>query len=215
MTALYAIYGTGGHGRETMPLLRKQIGNARAVFIDDTPAAARINGHLVLDWPAFLALPATSRHVSIAIGSGKIRETLAAKITAAGVGFVTITAPNAIQLDDVIIGEGAILSPFASVTSNIRIGKHFHANTFCSVAHDCMIGDFVTFAPGVRCNGNTHIHDHAYIGTGAILRQGTPDAPLIIGKGAVVGMGAVVTRSVPAGVTVVGNPARPLIKPAP
>ncbi|MCU0189324.1 hypothetical protein N8H42_29090, partial [Citrobacter freundii] len=43
---------------------------------------------------------------------------------------------------------------------------------------------------------------------GAIIKQGTPDKPLVIGKGAIVGMGAVVTKSVPAGVTVVGNPAR-------
>jgi hypothetical protein len=40
------------------------------------------------------------------------------------------------------------------------------------------------------------------------IKQGKPGAPLVIGKGAVVGMGAVVTKSVPAGATVVGNPAR-------
>ena len=67
-----------------------------------------------------------------------------------------------------------------------------------------------TFAPAVKCNGNVHIGDHAYIGTGAILKQGTPDKPLRIGAGAVVGMGAVVTKDVPDGVTVIGNPARPL-----
>ena len=73
-----------------------------------------------------------------------------------------------------------------------------------------MIGDFVTFAPGVMCNGNVHIDDHAYIGTGAILKQGTPDKPLRIGRGAVVGMGAVVTKDVAPGETVIGNPARPM-----
>jgi acetyltransferase-like isoleucine patch superfamily enzyme len=71
-----------------------------------------------------------------------------------------------------------------------------------------VIGDYVTFAPRVHCNGNVHIEDHAYIGTGAILRQGTPDKPLIIGRGAVVGMGAVVTKDVAPNTVVVGNPAK-------
>ena len=75
-----------------------------------------------------------------------------------------------------------------------------------------MIGDFVTFAPGVKCNGNVVIEDHAYIGAGAVIKQGQPGAPLGIGHGAVVGMGAVVTKSVPAGATVVGNPARVMNK---
>jgi acetyltransferase-like isoleucine patch superfamily enzyme len=53
-----------------------------------------------------------------------------------------------------------------------------------------------------------HVGDGAYIGTGAVLRQGTPDKPLVIGEGAVVGMGAVVTKDVAPRATVVGNPAR-------
>jgi acetyltransferase-like isoleucine patch superfamily enzyme len=105
-----------------------------------------------------------------------------------------------------------VLCSFVTLTSNIRIGRAFHANIYSYVAHDCVIGDYVTFAPGVKCNGNVRIEDHAYIGTGAILRQGSPEKPLTIGKGAVVGMGAVVTKDVAPGVTVVGNPARPLVK---
>jgi len=45
-----------------------------------------------------------------------------------------------------------------------------------------------------------------------MIKEGQPGQPLIIGRGAVVGMGAVVTKSVPPGATVVGNPARPLAK---
>ena len=71
-----------------------------------------------------------------------------------------------------------------------------------------VVGGFVTFAPRVHCNGNVVIEDHAYIGTGAILKQGQPGKPLVIGRGAVLGMGAVVTKSVAPGATVVGNPAR-------
>ena len=102
--------------------------------------------------------------------------------------------------------------PFVTVTSNIRIGKHFHANLYSYVEHDCVIGDYVTFAPAVKCNGNIVIEDHAYIGAGVIIKQGKRGQPLVIGKGAVVGMGAVVTKDVPAGATVVGNPARFLVK---
>jgi acetyltransferase-like isoleucine patch superfamily enzyme len=98
------------------------------------------------------------------------------------------------------------------ITSNVKIGKFFHANIYSYVEHDCVIGDYVTFAPSVRCNGNVHIQDHAYIGAGAVIKQGSLAEPLVIGKGAVVGMGAVVTKSVPPYVTVVGNPARPLVK---
>ena len=117
-----------------------------------------------------------------------------------------------VQLDEVQMSEGAILCPFVTLTSNIRIGKHFHANHYSYVEHDCVIGDYVTFAPGVKCNGNVVVEDHAYIGAGAVIKQGQPGQPLVIGRGAMVGMGAVVTKNVPPGATVVGNPARPLIK---
>lgn len=178
------------------------------VFVDDNPTSASCNNELVLTYFDWIARPASSRHINIAIADGTVRERLAKRCEADGVGFSEIRASNVIQLDDVQIGEGAILCPFVTLTSNIRIGRHFHANLYSYIAHDCLIGDFVTFAPGVKCNGNVVVEDHAYIGTGAIIKQGKPGQPLVIGKGAVVGMGAVVTKSVPAGVTVTGNPAR-------
>jgi sugar O-acyltransferase (sialic acid O-acetyltransferase NeuD family) len=150
--------------------------------------------------------------VCIAIANSQIRQRLALQCAADGLGFFEVRAPNVVQMDDVQLGDGAILSPFVTLASNIRIGQHFHANLYSYVEHDCMIGDFVTFAPGVKCNGNVVIEDHAYIGAGAVIKQGVPGAPLVIGRGAVVGMGAVVTKSVPAGTTVVGNPARPMNK---
>jgi acyl-[acyl carrier protein]--UDP-N-acetylglucosamine O-acyltransferase len=93
------------------------------------------------------------------------------------------------------------------VTSNAKIGRFFHCNIYSYIAHDCEIGDFVTFAPRVNCNGAVIVEDYAYIGTGAIIRQGTSSRPIVIGKGAVVGMGAVVNKSVPPYTTVIGNPA--------
>ncbi len=216
--SLFGVYGASGCGRGIMPLarewvLKQGLSLDRLVFIDDGQnVPSSVNGHQVVKYAEFLALDASERIVSIAIANSTIREKIALQLHQDQVRAWSIHAENCVIMDEVDIGEGAILSPFVTLTSNIRIGKHFQANLYSYVEHDCIIGDFVTFAPSVRCNGNIIIEDHAYIGTGVIIKQGTPQQPLIIGRGAVIGMGAVVTRSVPAGVTVIGNPARPLVK---
>ena len=214
---LYAVYGASGCGRSIMPLARHQLALAgvpasRLVFVDDAPGPALVNGQRLLSYAQFLAEPAATRHAVLAIANSTVREALAQRCAADGVQAWAVAAANVVQMDDVQLGAGAVLSPFVTITSNVRIGRHFHANLYSYVEHDCVVGDFVTFAPGVHCNGNVVIEDHAYIGTGAILKQGQPGQPLVIGRGAVVGMGAVVTKSVAPGATVVGNPARPLQK---
>lgn len=213
MITLYAIYGASGCGRSLMPVARQQLAReqdqSEIVFIDDAlTEIGLLNGHRAMNYSAFLNESASDKFVQIAIANSRVREKIAHRLEADGIGLWSISADNAIFMDEVQIGEGSAFSPFVIITSNIKIGKCFHANLYSYVEHDCVIGDFVTFAPGVKCNGNIHIHDHAYIGAGAMIKQGTPDQPLVIGKGAIVGMGAVVTKSVPAGATVVGNPAR-------
>ena len=217
MNKIYAVYGAAGCGRSLMPIAREQLArlniDAKIYFIDDSLVEnTLINGHDALNYEHFKALTAKNKYILIAIANSIVREKLSQKIIADGIQLWKVQANHTIVMDQVEVGEGAALSPFVTLGSNVKIGKCFHANLYSYVEHDCVIGDFVTFAPRVSCNGNVHIEDHAYIGTGAVLRQGTPDKPLIIGKGAIVGMGAVVTKDVPAGVTVVGNPARPLIK---
>jgi sugar O-acyltransferase (sialic acid O-acetyltransferase NeuD family) len=208
MTELFGIFGIGGCGRGIMPLAREQLRDrpdARLVFLDDQGAGQTINDHDVLSLDDFASTPASQRSVAIAIASSRSRQAVAERCAAAGISFFQVRAANVVEMDQVQIGRGALLSPFVTLTSNISIGDHFHANLYSYVEHDCVIGDFVTFAPGVQCNGNVQVGDHAYIGAGAVIRQG-----LKIGARAVVGMGAVVTRDVPPGATVVGNPARPL-----
>ncbi len=214
-SVLIGVYGASGFGKEVMPLVRQQYPTLRQeqfVFIDDGVAGSIVNNYSVINYQQFIERTAINKLVTIAIANSQVREKLVQKLNQDGIQHLAIQAQNTVILDSVEMGEGSLLCPFTCLTSNIKIGKFFHANIFSYVAHDCVIGDFVTFAPGVKCNGNIHIEDHAYIGTGAVIKQGTPDKPLVIGKGAVVGMGAVVTKSVPAGVTVVGNPARILEK---
>ena len=208
---LIGVYGASGFGKEVMPLVRAQfteLNKEHFVFIDDGQANTDLNGYQVLSYTDFINNSKTDKRVTIAIANSQVREKLVARLDQDSVQHLEIQAANTVILDEVEMGEGSLLCPFTCITSNIKIGKFFHANIYSYVAHDCIIGDYVTFAPGVKCNGNIHIEDHAYIGAGAVIKQGTPTQPLVIGRGAVVGMGAVVTKSVPAGVTVVGNPAR-------
>lgn len=215
--ALYAVYGVSGCGRGIMPLAREQlrrqgIGPERLVFVDDRAPSFSVNGQRALSYADFLTEPACERYIVLAIANSGVRERLAARCAGDGIRPWSVAAGNVVVMDDSEIGEGSALSPFVTITSNIRIGRHFHANLYSYVEHDCVIGDFVTFAPGVKCNGNIVVEDHAYVGSGAVIKQGKPGQPLVIGRGAVVGMGAVVTKDVPAGTTVAGNPARIMSK---
>ena len=207
MTRLIGVYGVGGCGRGIMPLVRAMpdAANAWLVFIDDSPEQTEVNGHAVMTFADFCADPIPQKAVALAISTGTIRARLAEQCAEAGIPLVAVRANDVVEMDNVELGEGALISPFVTFTSNIRVGRCFHANLYSCIEHDAVIGDFVTFGPGVRCNGNVTIGDFAYIGSGALIRQG-----VTIGAGATVGMGAVVVKDVPPGITVVGNPARPL-----
>lgn len=214
---LIGVYGAGGCGRGIMPLVRQQAAmqepeSCSVVFVDDAPQHARINGHDVLDWHTFCSREAAEKSICLAVADTYAREKLSTQCRELGIGLYSVKATNVVVMDDAAIREGSVLSPFVTITSNVKIGRCFHANLYSYVEHDCVVGNFVTFAPKVACNGNVIIEDHVYIGAGAVLRQGSPDNPLVVGRGAVVGMGAIVTKNVPPGATVVGNPARLLRK---
>jgi sugar O-acyltransferase (sialic acid O-acetyltransferase NeuD family) len=211
MPRLFGLFGTGGFAREVMPLARAALGDWGQVrFVQTVPEHATINGIPVISEAEFIAAAGEKKY-AIAIADAGLRRAIAERMEGIATAC-SLQATHVFMGDANSIADGAILCPFTSITANARIGKHFHANIYSYVGHDCVIGDYVTFAPNVHCNGNIHIGNGAYIGTGAIIRQGTTAQPLTIGEGAVIGMGAVVTKPVPAGVTVVGNPARVLEK---
>lgn len=204
---LFGVFGAGGCGRGILPLVRPTLGQGdEVVFVDDARPGVTINGARTLTLDEFSAHSGDVA-ICLAIANGAVRQGLEARCRTGGLRFFSVCGDPHVRMDDVEIGEGALLSPFTTLTSNIRIGRHFHLNIYSYVEHDCVIGDFVTFAPAVRCNGNVTIGDGAYIGSNAVIRQG-----ISIGAGATIGMGAVVTKDVPAGETWVGNPARLLTR---
>lgn len=125
------------------------------------------------------------------------------------------------------VGDGAVVrAPFhCDYGYNIRLGRGVFLNFNCVVLDVVAvdIGDGTQIGPGVQILTADHPMDPAvraqglefgrpitigkdvWIGGGALILPG-----VTVGDGAVIGAGSVVTRDVPAGTTVVGNPARPL-----
>lgn len=214
---LFGLAGIGGFAREVMPWIRDTIslqhpaGDFECVFLVEPGVSGLVNGHCTMTEREFLARD-EERHFNVAIADHRVREKIASRLTAGGAVPFSAAAYNSVCMANNQIGEGALLSPFTTITSNVTIGRFFHGNIYSYVAHDCQIGDFVTFAPNVHCNGRVIVEDYAYIGAGAIIKHGSDTKPLVIGRGAVVGMGAVVTKNVEPYSTVVGSPAVPLTK---
>jgi len=141
-----------------------------------------------------------------AIGATGIREKAVHQAKSLGFRFATLVHPN-VQMDasSVHIGEGSIICAGNILTVNITIGNHVIINLDCTVGHDCMIEDFVTISPGCHLSGFTTIRHQAYLGTGAVTVENHE-----IGAQSVIGAGAVVVKDIPANVTAVGIPAKPI-----
>lgn len=207
----WVIVGPGGFGREILPIVMAQAAKERdppeVLFVADAPRIGEVNGVRVVSSDALLSGGEPGRF-TVAVADYTARRLLAARFESAGWSPLEVRAASCEVLGPAEIGAGAVFCAHTIVTANVVIGRHFHANLGSYVAHDCRIGDFVTFAPGVCCNGGVVVEDEVYVGTGAVIKQATAGRPVVLGRGCVVGMGAVVTRSVEAQTTVMGNPAR-------
>src|SRR5699024_12852805 len=116
--------------RQVMPIARKHLQNEgisidNLFFVDDHPTSAELNGHKILSWDEFSLLPVENKYVVIAIANNKIRERIANRLIEVGCKHWHIQCESVITMDDVRIGEGALLGSFVLLTSNIRIGKFF------------------------------------------------------------------------------------------
>lgn len=104
---------------------------------------------------------------------------------------------------NVEVGDGCILNPRSSISSNVTIKQGTIINCNSGIGHDTSIGSFCTLFGSVTINGNVKIGSNVMIGSGAIIHPGKN-----IDDGSIIGIGSVVLRNIKENTTVYGNPAK-------
>ena len=208
-----AIYGASGHGLAVAMVLRGQSTYPLAwqvsTFIDDTPGkiGAELGGVPVVSFARW-SESSLRDPCLVALGNPRSRRLLVERIHKAGGHFCHLYSDICLPYDSPKIGVGSFVAQMVYIGPNVNICNHVQIMPMTSMGHDVMVEDFVTICPGCTVSGHVVIEEGAFIGAGAIITNGSAQRPMVIGKGSTVGAGSCVTKNVPPGATVSGNPAR-------
>lgn len=209
------IWGSSGHARVVAEAARAS-GQWHIVgFVDDVNLDRRgavFCGATVLG--SREALPGLRsrgvRYLFIGFGQNHARLRLADELAGQGFEFPALVHPAAAVASDARLGAGVFVGPAAVVSSDVWLGAQTIVNSGAIVEHEGRIAAGVHLGPRSCLAGAVTVGQASWVGAGAVVRD-----KLTIGRDAVIGMGAVVTRSVPDGLLVYGCPARVIRKAVP
>lgn len=143
--------------------------------------------------------------IHLGTGDRAARRSMAETVREGGGQLGTIIHPAGLVSPSAVIGAGTFVAAGAIIGVGAVLAEACLVNTGASIDHNCRLDFGVCIGPGARLAGTVLCEADVFIGLNAGIVQG-----LRIGWGAVVGAGAIVTRDVAPGTTVVGCPARPL-----
>jgi sugar O-acyltransferase (sialic acid O-acetyltransferase NeuD family) len=205
------IVGAGGYGREMYGAALECLGHgvefdvkgfldakpdALAGFVGYPPIIGTPDGYEIGQDDVFIT----------ALGAIPSRRRCVAALESRGAKFVALVHKTATIGPNVTVGEGSFIAPHVSITADVSVGRHVSIFHSSSVGHDTRIEDFAHVY--AQCS----IGGAVTVGTGAAVYPGSVVVPRrVIGSDAVVGAGSAVFVDVDPGVTVLGNPAKPIL----
>lgn len=156
------------------------------------------------NWPERLKSEGIE-HVLPLISDNSARLDAIDRCHEAGLQLVSAVHPSALVLDLARIEPGCWISAGAIVGYKAELEAGAMVNNGAQVDHHCILGSCVQLDPGVVLAGHVTVRELAHIHTAATVIN-----RIEIGRGAIVGAGAVVIRNVPPDTTVAGVPAQPI-----
>ena len=137
------------------------------------------------------------------IGDVHLKRKVCEKMKARGAKFQTLIFENAQIGDNVKIGEGCIIDPYARIGADVVLGDNCLVQTFAIVGHEAVVGNYCRLDCRSLLVGGVVLGDNVTIHTNAVLSH-----KVIVEDDAKVAALSFVIRKVKRGTIVMGNPAR-------
>lgn len=209
---LFAIYGAGGSGLSLSFFIKSnshysdKLNNIYFIDDDQSQISKRfVNNFPIISYTDFKSLSSSNKKILISINDVNIKSKIYEKIINDKISLWNYIDNNSIIDDSNLSPNSSYFAPFTIVNNYTEIGHCFSCNIYSYVEHESKVGNFVTFAPGVKCNGNVVIEDNVYIGSGVIINNGNVDKKIIIGKNSFVSAGTIINKSVPQNSRIIGS----------
>lgn len=205
-----AIFGIGGLARDVFYCL-KDIFKANNISIDEQVVFVdkeKTSENYFLNCPLLVQDDFISDdfQVILAIGTPHIRKQIVANLPENTL-FPSIIHPTVLMNETAFVGKGVVILPYAVVSCDVKIGDFCIVDRAVQIGHDCKLGNYVHLSPASVMSGNVTLNSGVEVGTSAALKQN-----IEIAEETVIGMGAIVLKSIAKKGIYVGNPAKKLEK---